>query len=127
MATRQNVVRSTGSITRTSFSAIAVVLLGLGLIGSGVGAQASPGASAAPGDDRVASRAGCARRGTEPPGAVGGDEGTRTPDLCDANAALFQLSYIPTEVAGGHVGGRSIPPAPEVRPQRRCHADADLQ
>jgi hypothetical protein len=53
MATRQNVVRSPGSITKTSFSAIAVVLLGLGLIGSGVGAQASPGASAAPGEDQV--------------------------------------------------------------------------
>jgi hypothetical protein len=25
----------------------------------------------------------------------GGDRGTRTPDLCDANAALSQLSYIP--------------------------------
>ena len=25
-----------------------------------------------------------------------GDRGTRTPDLCDANAALSQLSYIPT-------------------------------
>ena len=26
----------------------------------------------------------------------GGDRGIRTPDLCDANAALSQLSYIPT-------------------------------
>jgi hypothetical protein len=26
---------------------------------------------------------------------LGGDRGTRTPDLCDANAALSQLSYIP--------------------------------
>jgi hypothetical protein len=26
----------------------------------------------------------------------GGDEGTRTPDPRDANAVLFQLSYIPT-------------------------------
>ena len=34
----------------------------------------------------------------------GGDEGTRTPDPRDANAVLFQLSYIPT--------GR---PAPEGR------------
>jgi hypothetical protein len=25
-----------------------------------------------------------------------GDRGIRTPDLCDANAALSQLSYIPT-------------------------------
>ena len=30
---------------------------------------------------------------------VGGDEGTRTPDPRDANAVLFQLSYIPTERA----------------------------
>jgi hypothetical protein len=28
---------------------------------------------------------------------IGGDRGTRTPDLCDANAALSQLSYIPTD------------------------------
>jgi hypothetical protein len=28
----------------------------------------------------------------------GGDEGTRTPDPCDANAVLSQLSYIPTNV-----------------------------
>ncbi len=27
---------------------------------------------------------------------IGGDEGTRTPDLCRAKAALFQLSYIPS-------------------------------
>ena len=26
----------------------------------------------------------------------GGDRGIRTPNLCDANAALSQLSYIPT-------------------------------
>ena len=26
----------------------------------------------------------------------GGDRGIRTPDLCDANAALSLLSYIPT-------------------------------
>lgn len=25
----------------------------------------------------------------------GGDKGTRTPDFCIANAALYQLSYIP--------------------------------
>jgi hypothetical protein len=30
-----------------------------------------------------------------PPGHIGGDRGIRTPDLCDANAALSQLSYIP--------------------------------
>ena len=29
-------------------------------------------------------------------GGSGGDEGTRTPDLRDANAVLSQLSYIPT-------------------------------
>ena len=27
----------------------------------------------------------------------GGDRGIRTPDLCDANAALSQLSYIPSQ------------------------------
>src|SRR6266568_1127102 len=27
---------------------------------------------------------------------IGGDEGIRTPDLCRARAALFQLSYIPS-------------------------------
>ena len=27
---------------------------------------------------------------------LGGDRGIRTPDLCDANAALSQLSYIPS-------------------------------
>ena len=41
----------------------------------------------------------------------GGDEGTRTPGLCDANAALFQLSYIPTERGRWPLGWRSIPPA----------------
>ncbi len=30
----------------------------------------------------------------------GGDEGTRTPDPRDANAVLFQLSYIPTGSRG---------------------------
>ena len=34
----------------------------------------------------------------------GGDEGTRTPDPCDANAVLFQLSYIPTD-RSRHVRG----------------------
>ena len=29
----------------------------------------------------------------------GGDRGTRTPNLRDANAALSQLSYIPTRTA----------------------------
>ena len=27
----------------------------------------------------------------------GGDEGTRTPGLCVANASLYQLSHIPTQ------------------------------
>ena len=31
---------------------------------------------------------------------IGGDEGTRTPDLCRAKAALFQLSYIPSHLVG---------------------------
>ena len=30
----------------------------------------------------------------------GGDEGIRTPDLCRAKAALFQLSYIPSLTTG---------------------------
>ena len=30
----------------------------------------------------------------------GGDEGIRTPDLCRAKAALFQLSYIPPNKGG---------------------------
>src|SRR5215472_15940713 len=30
----------------------------------------------------------------------GGDEGTRTPDICLAKAALFQLSYIPAQQGG---------------------------
>ena len=40
----------------------------------------------------------------------GGDEGTRTPDPRDANAVLFQLSYIPTgsTVARGRRTGRRI-------------------
>ena len=39
----------------------------------------------------------------------GGDEGTRTPDPRDANAVLFQLSYIPkgrTVAHGRRTGGR---------------------
>ncbi len=32
-----------------------------------------------------------------PKGSFSGDRGIRTPDLCDANAALSQLSYIPTD------------------------------
>jgi hypothetical protein len=31
---------------------------------------------------------------------IGGDEGIRTPDLCRARAALFQLSYIPALTTG---------------------------
>ena len=57
---------------------------------------------------------------------IGGDEGTRTPGLRDANAALFQLSYIPTgAVAPGRRPGaectsiprRAAPKAP-VSPHR---------
>ncbi len=38
----------------------------------------------------------------------GGDEGTRTPDPCDANAVLFQLSYIPTEGRASPVDGGPV-------------------
>jgi hypothetical protein len=30
---------------------------------------------------------------------IGGDRGIRTPDLRDANAALSQLSYIPSSIS----------------------------
>src|SRR3989304_5804912 len=40
------------------------------------------------GNKKARPRAGLGRRS-------GGDRGIRTPDLCDANAALSQLSYIP--------------------------------
>ena len=33
----------------------------------------------------------------------GGDRGTRTPNLRDANAALSQLSYIPTDSGDGQL------------------------
>src|SRR5207344_3648845 len=52
------------------------------------------------------------------PGGRGGDEGTRTPDPCDANAVLFQLSYIPTDGratsadAGPSGNGSTRPVAP---------------
>jgi hypothetical protein len=50
----------------------------------------------------------------------GGDEGTRTPDLRDANAALFQLSYIPTgstpDTSGGPAGKCSTRPSSALRP-----------
>ena len=32
---------------------------------------------------------------------TGGDKGTRTPDFCIANAALYQLSYIPAIMGPG--------------------------
>ncbi len=35
--------------------------------------------------------------GVLPINTPGGDRGIRTPDLCDANAALSRLSYIPTD------------------------------
>jgi hypothetical protein len=34
-------------------------------------------------------------------GSFGGDEGDRTPDLCNAIAALSQLSYVPGSNATG--------------------------
>ena len=37
-------------------------------------------------------------------GCLGGDRGTRTLDLCIANAALSQLSYIPTMASIGKLG-----------------------
>ena len=58
------------------------------------------------------------RFGWSPHREVGGDEGTRTPDPCDANAVLFQLSYIPTggrasSADGGPVrNGSTRPVAP---------------
>src|SRR6266545_6192660 len=45
----------------------------------------------------------------------GGAEGIRTPDLCDANAALFQLSYSPS--------CRWVLPAGAVLTSRRCFDD----
>ena len=41
--------------------------------------------------------------GVEGASSLGGDSGTRTRNLGDANAALSQLSYIPTQrdIAGG--------------------------
>ena len=59
--------------------------------------------------------------------AVGGAEGDRTPDLCNAIAALSQLSYGPTclpplsetsharkgEIAGGYRSGSAAGPPPE--------------
>ena len=39
-------------------------------------------------------------KGVLPIDTPSGDRGTRTPDLCDANAALSQLSYIPTLTLG---------------------------
>ena len=45
---------------------------------------------------------------------TGGDRGIRTPNLCDANAALSQLSYIPTD---------SILANPEFQGQARFSPD----
>jgi hypothetical protein len=36
-------------------------------------------------------------------GISGGDRGTRTPDLCIANAALSQLSYIPLTIGNYNI------------------------
>ncbi len=38
---------------------------------------------------------------------LGGDKGIRTPDLCSAIAALYQLSYIPTRGRGVYLAGFS--------------------
>ena len=43
-----------------------------------------------------------------------GDEGTRTPDIRVANAALYQLSYVPTQ-------------GPAILPARACATSAPLQ
>src|SRR5260370_19986291 len=43
----------------------------------------------------------------------GGDEGIRTPDLCRAKAALFQLSYIPS-LTTGLVGFPGLEPGTSV-------------
>ena len=34
---------------------------------------------------------------------VGGLKGSRTPDLCNANAALYQLSYQPINIPGSYI------------------------
>ena len=56
----------------------------------------------------------------------GGDEGTRTPGLRDANAALFQLSYIPTgaspDESGGRPGSVARDNGPSARRSGRCGA-----
>jgi hypothetical protein len=44
----------------------------------------------------------------------GGDEGTRTPDPRDANAVLFQLSYIPTADRVARRRAAAGPTGPEV-------------
>jgi hypothetical protein len=37
---------------------------------------------------------------------IGGDEGDRTPDLCNAIAALSQLSYIPVRKGLAALSGK---------------------
>ncbi len=44
----------------------------------------------------------------------GGDEGIRTPDLCRAKAALFQLSYIPSSHTTCRVGLPGLEPGTSV-------------
>ena len=46
----------------------------------------------------------------------GGDEGTRTPDPRDANAVLFQLSYIPTGADEAAEVYRRVPAGSVLRP-----------
>ncbi len=68
--------------------------------------------------------------------SVGGDEGTRTPDPRDANAVLFQLSYIPigsdgaraeagpgAECSTGHRRFPAISRRQAGRPRGRSRAD----
>ena len=51
---------------------------------------------------------------------VGGDEGTRTPDPRDANAVLFQLSYIPTGRSSAEpAAARATVPKCSTRPVAR--------
>ena len=40
---------------------------------------------------------------------IGGDKGIRTPDLCSAIAALYQLSYIPKLFHGQKILARFDP------------------
>ena len=65
-------------------------------------------------------------RRAAPSGGAGGDEGTRTPDLRDANAALSQLSYIPTGTGRHGVGDRCESLADAVRTPVRARGRPGL-